>query len=156
VRFWSYVVAALDSLHAGVSQQVLSLLQSPQPPPIQNVLTMLLNALAGLPADVVLVLDDYHLITAQPIHEGLLFLLDHLPARLHLVVSTRSDPPLPLARWRARGQLAEVRAGDLRFTETEAAAFLGEVMGLDLAAADVAALAARTEGWAAGLQLAGL
>jgi LuxR family maltose regulon positive regulatory protein len=155
-RFWSYVIAALDSLHAGVSQQVLSLLQSPQSPPIRNVLTMLLNALADLPADVVLVLDDYHLITAPPIHEGLHFLLDHLPTRFHLVLATRSDPPLPLARWRARGHLTELRALDLRFTEEETAAFLGEVMGLDLADADVAALATRTEGWAAGLQLAGL
>jgi LuxR family maltose regulon positive regulatory protein len=159
VRFWSYVITALDRLHPGVSQQVLPLLQSPhspQPPPIQPVLTTLLNTLADWPADVALVLDDYHLITAPAIHDGLIFLLDHLPARLHLVLATRADPPLPLARLRARGQLTELRASDLRFTDEEAAAFLGEVMGLDLAPAEIAALAARTEGWAAGLQLAAL
>ena len=103
-----------------------------------------------------LVLDDYHVIDARDIHEGLAFLLDHLPPQLHLVIASRADPPLPLARLRARGELTELRAADLRFTPDEAAAFLNEVMGLDSAAADVAALEARTEGWIAGLQLAAL
>ena len=108
------------------------------------------------PAAIVLVLDDYHLIEAQPIHEALTFLLEHLPPQMHLVIATREDPPLPLARLRARGQLTELRATDLRFTPAEAADFLNQVMGLGLSAEDVAALEARTEGWIAGLQLAAI
>ena len=103
-----------------------------------------------------LVLEDYHVITAQPIHEALTFLIDHLPAHLHLIITTRADPPLPLARWRARDQLSEIRADDLRFTPDEAAAFLNDQMGLTLSAQEVMALEARTEGWIAGLQLVAL
>lgn len=103
-----------------------------------------------------LVLDDYHLIEAQPIHDALTFLLDHLPPPMHLVIATREDPPLPLARLRARSQLIELRAADLRFTPAEAAEFLNRVMGLDLSAEDIATLESRTEGWIAGLQLAAL
>jgi LuxR family maltose regulon positive regulatory protein len=115
-----------------------------------------LNALDAVPVDTVLALDDYHTITAEPIHRGITFLLEHLPSRLHLLLTTRADPPLPLARLRARGQLTEVRAEDLRFTRQEATAFLTEAMGLALTERDVATLEARTEGWIAGLQLAGL
>jgi LuxR family maltose regulon positive regulatory protein len=155
-RFWRYVAAALDQLQPGVADGAMALLCSPQPPPVETVLTVLLNALAALPRDAVLALDDYHAIEAPEIHRGLAFLLDHLPPRLHLVVASRADPPLPLGRLRARGALAEIRAADLRFTEAEAAAFLGGAMGLELTAEQVAALAARTEGWIAGLQLAAL
>ncbi len=134
----------------------MSLLQGSRPPPIESVLATLLNDLSAVPADVVLVLDDYHVIDAHEIHAGMAFLLEHLPPQIHLVITTRADPALPLARLRARGELVEIRAADLRFTPEEGAAYLNEVMGLDLAAADVAALEARTEGWIAALQLAAL
>ncbi|HEX9370705.1 MAG TPA: hypothetical protein VF897_06845, partial [Roseiflexaceae bacterium] len=156
VRFWSYVVAALDRLFPGLGAGALAALQSPQPPPIEAVLTPLLNALAALPGDVALILDDYHVIGTHAIHQALTFLIEHLPPQLHLVIATRSDPPLPLTRLRARGELVEVRTTDLRFSAVEAAAFLQEAMGLPLSAADVAALETRTEGWIAGLQLAAL
>src|SRR5262249_48709724 len=133
-----------------------ALLQSPQPPPIETVLTPLLNALSTLPTDAVMVLDDYHLIDAPPIHSAVAFLLDHLPPQLHLVMTTRADPPLPLTRLRARGQLTELRAADLRFRADETASFLTELMSLPLSADDIAVLEARTEGWIAGLQLAAL
>ncbi len=153
--FWAYVVTALQGLPSGIGGTALALLRSPQPPPIASVLASLINEVAALD-DVVLVLDDYHVIQSRPIHDALAFLLDHLPPNLHLVIATREDPPLPLPRLRARGQLVELRAADLRFTPDEAAAFLNGAMGLGLAADDVAALEARTEGWIAGLQLAAL
>lgn len=155
-RFWRYVIAALDGLRPGIGEAPLALLSSSQELPIQTVLTALLNALVDLPIDVALVLDDYHVIGAEAIHGALAFGIDHLPPRLHLVIATRTDPPLPLARLRARGELTELRAADLRFTPEEAAALLNEGMGLGLSAVDVAALGERTEGWAAGLQLAAL
>ncbi len=132
------------------------MLQSPQPPPTEAMLTALLNEIAAIPDNFVLVLDDYHVIDAQAIDQALTFLLEHLPPQMHLVITTREDPQLPLARLRARGQLTELRAADLRFTPAEAAEFLNQVMGLDLSAEDVAALEDRTEGWIAGLQLAAL
>ena len=132
------------------------MLHSPQPPPIETLLGTLLNEIGAISHGFVLVLDDYHLIDAQPVHDGTAFLLDHLPPQMHLIIASRADPPLPLSRLRGRGELAELRASDLRFTPDEAAAFLNEVMGLDLSAQDVAALEARTEGWIAGLQLAAL
>ena len=156
LRFWSYVITALDMLQPDSGASALALLQAPQPPPIEVVLTPLLNALSSLPTDAVLVLDDYHLIDASSIHTAVAFLLDHLPPQLHLILTTRADPPLPLTRLRVRGQLTELREADLRFTAYEAAAFLTELMGLPLSADDVAALEARTEGWIAGLQLAAL
>jgi LuxR family maltose regulon positive regulatory protein len=157
-RFWTYVIAGLRTAVPGVGEAALSLLGAPQGqgPPLETVLTVWLNDLAGLPRDVVLVLDDYHAVAARAVHETLAFVVDHLPARLHVVLATRADPPLPLARWRARGVLAELRADDLRFTPDEAAAFLTGAMGLPLDAAAVAALVARTEGWIAGLHLAAL
>jgi LuxR family maltose regulon positive regulatory protein len=123
---------------------------------METVLTTLLNELGDLLADTVLVLDDYHLIESQAIHEALAFLVDHLPPRMHLLICTRADPPLPLPRLRARGEMTEVRASDLRFTSEEAATFLNQVMGLELSAEDIAELEGRTEGWIAGLQMAAL
>ena len=117
---------------------------------------MLLNDLAAVAGEMVLVLDDYHVVDAGEVQDGMVFLLDHLPAGLHVVIASRADPVLPLARWRARGELAEVRAAELRFTPGEAAAYLNEMMGLRLSAGDVAALEGRTEGWIAALQLAAL
>jgi LuxR family maltose regulon positive regulatory protein len=119
-------------------------------------LTGLINEINAIQSDFVLILDDYHVIDAQPVHSAVAFLLDHLPPHMHLVVATRSDPPLPLARLRGLGELTELRASELRFTPDETAAFLNEVMGLGLSAADVAALETRTEGWIVGLQLAAL
>ena len=157
-RFWRHAVAALDRARPGIGERAGPLLGPPAPPSFEGLVTALINDLAARPGDdeVLLVLDDYHLIDAQPVHASLAFLLEHLPPGLHLVLASRADPPLPLARLRAGGQLAELRAADLRFTAEEAAALLRESAGADLPAAAVAALAARTEGWAAGLQLAAL
>jgi ATP/maltotriose-dependent transcriptional regulator MalT len=157
-RFWRYMAAALDRVRPGVGAPVMALLRGPQQPPLEAVATAVINELMSLPGEgqVALVLDDYHLIEAPLVHESVTFLLDRLPPGLRLVLSSRVDPPLPLARLRARGQLAELRAEDLRFTVAETAAFLQEVTGLDLPAASVAALQDRTEGWAAGVQLAAL
>jgi len=154
--FWAYVIAALRTVAPGIGESALALLDAPQPPPVEAVLTALLNDLAAFAADVVLVLDDYHVIDAREVHDGMAFLLDHLPPRLHVVIASRADPALPLARLRARGELAEIRAAELRFTPDEAAAYLNDMMGLQLTAPDVAALEARTEGWIAALQLAAL
>src|SRR2546426_1904263 len=158
-RFWSYVFKALSRVHPGSGTSALALLQastlSPLPP-IEIVLTVWINDLAALPHQVALVLDDYHVITAQPIHRAVTYLLDHLPPQLHLVIVTRADPPLSLARLRARGHLTEIRAADLRFTAEETAAFLTRALGLELSAQDIATLEARTEGWIAGLRLAAL
>ena len=155
-RFLAYLVTALQTVAADVGQGVLDLLESPQPPPTESMLTALLNEIAMLPHGVILVLDDYHLVDSKPVDEALAFLLEHLPPQLHVVVATREDPRLPLARWRARGQLTELRAAELRFTPDESAEFLNRVMGLGLSAEDIAALESRTEGWIAGLQLAAL
>jgi LuxR family maltose regulon positive regulatory protein len=155
-RFWRYFIAAVDRLRPGAGDAALMLLRSPQAPPIEAVLATLLNELADLDTDAVLVLDDYHLIESRTIHEALTFLIEHLPARMHLVISARADPPLPLARLRGRGEMAELRAADLRFTPEEAVKFLNRAMGLELSAKDVAELETRTEGWIAGLQMAAL
>ncbi len=153
--FWTYLIAALQAAVPGVGASVLPLLQSAQPP-IETVLTAVLNELAAAPHDVVLVLDDYHLVDGPAVRDGMTFLVDHLPPHVHLVVSTRSDPLLPLARLRARGELVEVRAADLRFTPDEASTYLNDVAGLGLSIDDVATLEGRTEGWIAALQLAAL
>src|SRR6266705_2056549 len=157
-RFWRYVVAALDRARPGLAERVGPLLGPPPPRSFEGLVTALINELAADPGpdEVVLVLDDYHLVDSGPVHESVAFLLENLPPGLHVVVSSRSDPPLPLARLRARGQLAELRAAELRFTPEEAAALLGETAGPGLPTAAAEALVARTEGWAAGLQLAGL
>jgi LuxR family maltose regulon positive regulatory protein len=153
--FWTYLVAALKRTAQGGGASALSLLQSPQPPSEAGLAT-LLNDLDAIAKDVVLVLDDYHVIDARDVHAGMAFLLEHLPPQIHLVIASRADPALPLARLRGRGELVEIRAADLRFTPDEAAAYLNEVMGLALTARDVAALEGRTEGWIAALQLAAL
>jgi LuxR family transcriptional regulator, maltose regulon positive regulatory protein len=155
-RFLAYLVAALQTIAANIGEGVLDVLQSSQPPPPEAILTALLNDLTTIRDHFVLVLDDYHVIDAKPIDQALTFLLDHLPPQMHLVITTREDPQLPLARLRGRGQLTELRAADLRFTRFEAAAFLNQVMGLSLSAEDIAALEDRTEGWIVGLQLAAL
>jgi len=153
--FWTYLVASLQEAAPGVGAQARTLLASGDTA-IDTVLTTLVNDLGALPGDLVLVLDDYHVIDAPDLHEGIAFLLDHLPPQVHLVIATRADPPLPLARLRARGELVEARAADLRFTAGEAGTYLTDVMGLTLTAADVATLEGRTEGWIAALQLAAL
>ncbi len=157
-RFWRHAVAALDRVRPGIAERAGPLLAPPSPGSFEGLMTALINELAAQPSDdvVLLVLDDYHLIDAQPVHAALEFLLDHLPPGLRVVLASRSDPPLPLARLRASRQLAELRAGELRFTGDEAAALLAEGSSGALPSTVVAALAARAEGWAAGLQLAAL
>ena len=159
VRFLSYLIAALQTLVPHLGVEALTLLQMPPPAAAETVLTLLTNDVGSHGrdgGDFALVLDDYHVLDAKPIDHALTYLLEHLPPHMHLVIATREDPDLPLARLRARGHLTEVRAVDLRFTASEAAAFLNQVMGLTLSAADIATLADRTEGWIAGLQLAAL
>jgi len=163
-RFLTYLVAALQTLalndakgiavHLG--EGVLRALESPQPPPTEAILTALLNDITTVLHPFILVLDDYHVIDSKPIDDALALLIERLPSQMHLVIATREDPQLPLARLRVRGQLTELRAADLRFTPAEAADFLNQSMGLNLSAADIAALETRTEGWVAGLQLAAL
>jgi LuxR family transcriptional regulator, maltose regulon positive regulatory protein len=155
-RFLAYVVAALQTIAPNIGEGVLGALQSPQQPPMESTLTALLNEIDTVPDDFVLVLDDYHAIDARPIDDALAFLLEHLPPRMHLVIATREDPQPPLARLRARGQLVELRAADLRFAASEAAEFLNRAMDLNLSEEEIAALDTRTEGWIAGLQLAAI
>jgi LuxR family maltose regulon positive regulatory protein len=153
IRFWRYVAAALDRVQAGIGQQVAVTLRGP-PVPLEAVVAVVVNELASHADQVALVLDDYHLIEAEPVHDALAALLERQPDQLRLAVATRADPPLPLGRLRARGRLAELRAADLRFTPQETAALLREAAGLELPAGSEATLAAPTEGWVAGLQLA--
>jgi LuxR family maltose regulon positive regulatory protein len=155
-RFLAYLVAALQLVDSRLGEAARAMLLTPQPPPPESVLTALINDIAAVGQPFALALDDYHLIGTLAIHQLLTFLLDHQPSEMHLVIATRQDPPLPLARWRARGQMAEFRQADLRFTREETADFLRRVMGLDLSHADVAVLHQRTEGWIAGLQLTAL
>jgi LuxR family maltose regulon positive regulatory protein len=154
--FWAYFITALQKVRSEIGARALALLQSPQPPPIESVLTTLINEINAVEHRFVLILDDYHVIDAPPIHSAIAFLLDHLPPHMHLIIASRSDPPLPLARLRVRGESTELRAADLRFSTEEAAAFLNEMMKLNLSSAEVTALESRTEGWIAGLQLAAL
>jgi len=156
VRFWRYTVAALDRARPGLFERVAGLLDSLAPASIEALVTTVVNELAAEGGDVLLVLDDYHVVEAQPLHASLRFLLEHQPPALHIVLASRADPPVPLARLRAGGRLAELRAADLVFNLSEAAALLGEAAGLPLGEDLVADLVARTEGWAAGLKLAGL
>ncbi|RPJ37129.1 MAG: helix-turn-helix transcriptional regulator, partial [Chloroflexi bacterium] len=173
-RFLTYLIAALQTIAANIGGRALEMLQSPQPPPAESILTTLLNEItaisdspstparpaapgrAGSGQRFILVLDDYHVIDSKPVDQALTFLVEHQPPRMHLVITTREDPHLPLARLRARDQLTELRAADLRFTPDEAAEFLNRVMGLNLSAEDIAALETRTEGWISGLQLAAI
>lgn len=167
-RFLTYVVAAIQTVRPEMGGGMLALLQSPQPPSTDVILTTLLNEITPVPKafsyptgthselGFILVLDDYHVLDARSVDDALTFLIEHLPPQVYIVITTREDPPLPLARYRVRGQLTEVRAADLRFTPDEAAAFLNQVMGLTLSADQIAALERRTEGWIAGLQMAAL
>jgi LuxR family maltose regulon positive regulatory protein len=155
-RFLAYLIAALQTIAAHIGEEVLSALQSSQPPPPEWILTTLLNDIAAISDPFVLALDDYHVIEAKAVDQALTYIVEHLPPQMHLVIATREDPHLPLVRLRARGQLTELRAADLRFTPSEAAAFFNQVMGLSLSETDIARLSDRTEGWIAGLQLAAL
>jgi LuxR family transcriptional regulator, maltose regulon positive regulatory protein len=155
-RFLSYLIAALQTIVPNIGQEVMRVLQSHQPPPTESILTILLNEIADIPDNFILVLDDYHIVDAKRIDSALTFLIKHQPLKMHLLIVTREDPSLPLAQLRARGQLTELRVADLRFSPSEASEFLNKVMGLNLQAEDVAALEFRTEGWIAGLQLAAL
>ena len=154
--FWAYVIRAVQRIRSGVGEQALRMLFTPQSPPIQSILTTLINEISVIEDPFTLILDDYHVITEPAIHEGIGFLVEHKPPQMHLIIASRTDPPLPLARLRASRALTEIRAADLRFTPQETSDFLNEVMGLNLSADDVSALEARTEGWIAGLQLAAL
>ena len=155
-RFWAYFVAALQTIAPHLGEGILRALQSPQPPPAESILTALINEITAIPDNFLLVLDDYHVIDAKLIDDALTFLLDHLPPQMHLVIATREEPSLPLARLRVRGQLTELHSANLCFTPEETAVFLNSLMDLTLTPQDVAALERRTEGWVAGLQLAAL
>jgi LuxR family transcriptional regulator, maltose regulon positive regulatory protein len=155
-RFLAYLVGALRAVEVGVGDGIVASQRSPEPPPVEAVMGSLVNDLANTRHEVVVVLDDYHVVDSEPIHEAVSFLLEHPPENAHLIVSSRTDPPLPFARLRAQDQMIELRAADLRFTPEEANAFLGDVMELTLSAGDVAALEEITEGWVAALQLAAL
>jgi len=158
LRFWAYVVAALQTVDPTIGQSLTGALGSPQPPPLEALTTALINDLVTVggaePRPLVLVLDDYHTVVMPEIHGSIDFFLDHCPPGLHMVITTREDPPLSLPRFRGRRQLTEIRAADLRFTPEETTQLLNTVMELDLAADDVTMLSDRTEGWAVGLQMA--
>jgi ATP/maltotriose-dependent transcriptional regulator MalT len=156
IHFWSYVVAALEKIEPRVGQNVLPLLHAPRPSPVEYLIPALINTVAALPDRLALVLDDYHCIESGTIHDALAYLIDYMPPNMHLIIASRTAPPLPLARWRARGQLGELGVADLRFSPEETEHLLNKVMALDLPAEAVAALQARTEGWIAGLHLATL
>ncbi len=155
-RFLTYLVSALRTIVENIGEDILGVLQSPQPPLIESILIALINEIAAIQDNFILVLDDYHVLDSKPVDEVLAFLLEHLSHQMHLVITTREDPNLPLSRFRARGELTEIRVADLRFTLSEAAGFLNQMMGLKLSAEDISALETRTEGWIAGLQLAAL
>ena len=154
-RFLQYLIATLQTGNSVIGTKALAMLTSGQPP-TESILTSLLNEITAVPQEFALVLDDYHVVDAPSIDQALIFLLDHLPPQMHLVITTREDPTLPLSRLRARGQLTELRASDLRFTIEETAVFLQTVMGISLSSNQIAALETRTEGWVAGLQMAAL
>ena len=155
-RFISYLIAAIQTIKAGIGESLLAALHSPQPLQIEAILTTLLNEIPAIPENFLLVLDDYHSIDSQGVDQALAFIIEHQPQQMHLVIATREDPNLPLARLRARSQCNELRAADLRFAPAEAAEFLNRVMGLNLSEENIAALESRTEGWIAGLQLAAI
>ena len=166
-QFLCYLIAALQTIQEGIAQEVLDWLQTPQLPDqagempgdgdwLQAALTSLVNEIATFPSSFALILDDYHVIESQQIHDALSLFLDYMPPQMHLMIASRADPPLPLPRLRVRRQLIEIREAELRFTSEEATTFLNQVMRLGLSTEDVSALEARTEGWIASLQLAAL
>ncbi len=156
VQFLTYLIAALQQIDHNIGQTVLKILPSPQLPPLQSLVISLINDISAAGAMATLVLDDYQLIHSKSVHEVLQFLLEHQPPFMHMIITTREDPPLPMHRLRARGQVTEIRERDLRFTAEEVEAFLNRTMGLNLSSEAVTALKTRTEGWVAGLQLAAL
>jgi LuxR family maltose regulon positive regulatory protein len=156
LRFLSHLAAALHGVDADIGSGLMTLLDGSQTTETEPALIALINDMAESDKSIVLVLDDYHVIETRHVHDAVTFLIDHSPQQLHLAISSRSDPPLPLPRLRARDQVAELRAADLRFSPEEAGVFLNECMGLNLSAEQISALEARTEGWIAGLQLAAL
>jgi LuxR family transcriptional regulator, maltose regulon positive regulatory protein len=156
VRFLSYFIAALQTIESDVAKGTLIAMQSAEAINLEALLTNLINEIAEISDEVILILDDYHVIECQPIDQALTYLLDHLPEQMHLVIASRIDPTMPLARLRARDQMVEIRADDLRFSTVEATLFLNQMMAMDLLDKDVAALEERTEGWVAGLQLAAI
>ncbi|HEV2661940.1 MAG TPA: LuxR family transcriptional regulator, partial [Ktedonobacteraceae bacterium] len=156
IRFWTASIAALRRCLPTLGEEAFALLHSREAPPLSTILATLLNEIMQADREVVFILDDYHVIEDQAIHQGLLFLLDHAPATLHLVLATRTDPELPLSRLRVRGLMVEIRSSDLRFTQEETAHFLVHSMSLPLTEEDVSILSKRTEGWIAGLHLAAL
>ncbi|HEY1281450.1 MAG TPA: AAA family ATPase, partial [Acidimicrobiales bacterium] len=155
-RFWSYVIEACRTVHPSLGAGALELLRPPGAAPLVGALPVLVNELVASGQPLVLVLDDYHVIASKDIHREMAFLVDHLPSNVHLVVVTRSDPPLPIARWRVRGEVFEIRADELRFDADDAAALLNDRLGLGLAEDSLASLHKRTEGWVAGMHLAAL
>jgi len=155
-RFWNYFVAAVRSAHPGFGNSTLALLRSPQPPPVESLLTVLINELASLPTGCVVILDDYHLISTPAIHNGIAFLLDHVPVKVSLIIATRADPPLPLAHFRGKGAMVEVRADDLRFNEEEAIGLFGVLKNPGMSKGDAVRLNHRTQGWVVGLKMAAL
>jgi LuxR family maltose regulon positive regulatory protein len=156
IRFWTYFIAALQTSQADLGESCLKMLEIPRIPSVKSILATLINELAKEPQSLILVLDDYHVINAQRIHRGLAFLIDHLPPQIHLVIASRTDPPLLLAELRGRGQLNEISTNGLRFSLDEATTFFNEVLRLDLSNDNVAALHARTEGWITSLKMAAI
>jgi LuxR family maltose regulon positive regulatory protein len=159
VSFWSYLISALQTRQPQKGEATLQMLGLPQVPSIKPLIVDLINEIASVEPTAqpyVIVLDDYHLIEEPAIHKDLTFLIEHLPSQLRLIISTRADPPLPLAKMRARGQLSEFRAQDIRFTEEEINTFFNRIMGLGLSPEEIGALDTRTEGWIAGLQMAAI
>ncbi|WP_235886163.1 LuxR C-terminal-related transcriptional regulator [Paenibacillus cymbidii] len=156
IRFLTCMISALQTIEANMGAGVLAAFQTPQLPPIELLLTALLNEIAAVPTPFILVLDDYHAVNSKPVDDAVFYLLDHLPAQMHLVMTTREDPRIPLARLRARDQMTEIRVADMRFTLSESGHFLNRMMGLELSTDTIASLESRTEGWVAGLQLAAI
>ena len=155
-RFFTYLIAALQQIDGSIGDGILPLLEATGDPPIEPLITTLINNIVSIEGEFCLVLDDYHLITNQTIHQAINFLLEHLPPNAHIVISGRVDPPIAISLMRARDQMTEVRPNDLRFMESEAKTFLNDLSGLDLSPEDLSALLSRTEGWITGLQLAAL
>ena len=156
VSFLNYFIAALRQIDEGLGIDVLEAPNSSQSLQTEILLTMLVNDIANVEGQFSLVLDDYHLIDSQSVHKGLNYLIENLPSQLHLVITTREDPPIQISRLRSRSQLTELRAVDLRFKSSEAVEFLNQVMGLNLSETNISALEARTEGWITGLQMAAI
>ena len=155
-NFWTYFIMALQSIIPGVCQPALNSLQSPQPSPTEWLMTTIINSISICEVDFTLVLDDYHTIESNAIHEALTFFVEKMPPQCHLVIASRIDPPLPLARWRVKGEMAELRADDLGFTIEEASSYLKNMVGIPISEQDIAILENRTEGWVAGLKMAAL